>query len=101
MAKLVWDEVGKRLYETGVDHGVLYRYNGTGGVGKSVVPYSGGVPWNGLITVTESPSGAEPSPLWADNIKYLNLMSVEEFGATIEAYTYPDEFAVCDGLLPA
>ena len=97
MAKLVWDEVGKRLYETGVDHGVLYRYNGTGGVGKSVVPYSGGVPWNGLITVTESPSGAEPSPLWADNIKYLNLMSVEEFGATIEAYTYPDEFAVCDG----
>lgn len=97
MAKLVWDEVGKRLYETGVDHGVLYRYNGTGGVGKSLVPYSGGVPWDGLITVTESPSGAEPSPLWADNIKYLNLMSAEEFGATIEAYIYPDEFAVCDG----
>lgn len=90
MSKLVWDKTGERLYETGVDHGVLYPIQ-TGGV------YSKGVAWNGLSAVTESPSGAEPSPFYADNIKYLNLMSVEEFGATIEAYMYPDEFAECDG----
>lgn len=89
MSKIVWDEAGKRFYETGVKQGVLYIP--TEGV------YSKGVAWNGLTAVTESPSGAEATPLYADDIKYLNLMSVEEFGATIEAYTYPDEFAVCDG----
>lgn len=89
MAKLVWDQTGERIYETGVDHGVLYLHK----TGK----YDHAVAWNGLVNVTESPSGAEPNPLYADNIKYLNLISVEEFGATIEAYTYPDEFAVCDG----
>lgn len=90
MAKLVWDETGKRFYETGVDHGVLYPLDETG-------KYSKGVAWNGLSSVTESPSGAEPTAIYADNIKYLNLMSAEEFGATIEAYTYPDEWAECDG----
>lgn len=90
MAKLTWDETGKRFYETGVDHCVLYVRNAQGA-------YSKGVAWNGITAVTESPSGAEPEALWADNIKYLNLMSAEEFGATIEAYTYPDEFAACDG----
>ena len=89
MAKLVWDQTGERLYETGVKHGVLYIKNN----GK----YEGGVAWNGLTAVTESPSGAEATPLYADDIKYLNLISNEEFGATIEAYTYPDEFAECDG----
>lgn len=88
--KLVWDKTGERLYETGVDHGVLYPIQ-TGGV------YNKGVAWNGLSAVSESPSGAEASPIYADNIKYLNLMSAEEFGATIEAYMYPDEFAECDG----
>ena len=90
MSKIVWDDAGKRLYETGVSHGVLYPQE-TGGT------YPKGVAWNGLTAVTESPSGAEATPLYADNIKYLNLMSAEEFGATIEAYTYPDEFAQCDG----
>ena len=89
MSKLVWDETGKRYYETGVKNGVLYIP--TAGV------YSKGVAWNGLTAVTESPSGAESTPLYADDIKYLNLISAEEFGATIEAYTYPDEFAACDG----
>lgn len=89
MSKIVWDKTGERFYETGVKNGVLYIP--TGGV------YSKGVAWNGLTAVTESPSGAEPTPLYADDIKYLNLMSNEEFGATIEAYTYPDEFAECDG----
>lgn len=90
MAKLLWDKVGERLYETGVSKGVLYpaAANGT---------YPLGVAWNGLTAVNESPSGAEATPLYADNIKYLNLMSTEEFGATIEAYTYPDEFAACNG----
>lgn len=90
MAKLVWDETGKHLFETGVDHGVLFPQaaNGT---------YENGVAWNGLTGVTESPSGAEPNNLYADNIKYLSLYSIEEFGATIEAYTYPDEFAACNG----
>lgn len=90
MSKLVWDKTGERLYETGVDRGVVYPAQ-TGGT------YTKGAAWNGLTAVTESPSGAEASPIYADNIKYLNLMSAEEFGATIEAYTYPDEFAECDG----
>lgn len=90
MAKLVWDQTGERLYETGVKNGVLYPQDDTGA-------YPKGVAWNGLTTVTQSPSGAEATPLYADDIKYLNLYSAEEFGATIEAYTYPDEFAECDG----
>lgn len=90
MSKLVWDEIGKRFYETGVKQGVLYP-QAAGGT------YPKGVAWNGLTSVSESPEGAEPEPLYADDIKYLNLMSVEEFKATIEAYTYPDEFAECDG----
>lgn len=90
MSKLTWDKAGERLYETGVDHGVLYIPDAQG-------DYVNGVAWNGLTTVTESPSGAEASPQYADNIKYLNLISVEEFGATIEAFTYPDEFAQFDG----
>lgn len=90
MSKLVWDQTGERRYETGVKQGVLYPQS-TGG------SYPKGVAWNGLTAVTESPSGAEATPLYADDIKYLSLMSVEEFGATIEAYTYPDEFAECDG----
>lgn len=89
VGRLVWDKTGERFYETGVEKGVLYPV--TGGA------YGTGVVWNGLTGVTESPTGAESTPLYADNIKYLNLMSAEEFGATIEAYTYPDEFAECDG----
>jgi hypothetical protein len=89
MAVLTWDQSGERYYETGVDRGVLYVP--TNGV------YNTGVAWNGLTAVTESPTGAEPTPMYADNIKYLNLLSVEEFGGTIEAMTYPDEFAECDG----
>ena len=89
MAKIVWDKTGERLYETGVKNGVLYVQEGGA--------YPKGVAWNGLTAVTESPSGAEATPLYADDIKYLNLISTEEFGATIEAYTYPDEFATCDG----
>ena len=89
MSKIVWDQTGERLYETGVKQGVLYIP--TSGV------YSKGVAWNGLTAVTESPSGAEATPLYADNIKYLNLVSAEDFGCTIEAYMYPDEFAECDG----
>ena len=88
--KLKWDETGKRFYETGVKQGVLYP-QAEGGT------YPKGVAWNGLTAVTESPSGAEATALYADDIKYLNLMSAEEFGATVEAYTYPDEFAECDG----
>ena len=90
MAKLVWDESGKRIYETGVQKGVLYVQNELG-------LYPKGVAWNGLTAVTESPSGAEATPLYADDIKYLELRSAEEFGATIEAYTYPEEFEACDG----
>jgi hypothetical protein len=90
MTALTWDDVGKRLYETGVDKGVLYLPNPSG-------VYDSGYAWNGLTTVTESPSGAEASPQYADNIKYLNLISAEEFGGTIEAFTYPDAFAQCDG----
>jgi hypothetical protein len=95
MAPLTWDQVGEKLYETGVDHGVLYLPDAAG-------VYNTGFSWNGLTTVTESPSGAEPNPQYADNIKYLNLYSAEEFGATIEAFTYPEEFGQCDGTdLPA
>lgn len=90
MSKIVWDKTGDHLYETGVKQGVIYPQS-TGGT------YSKGVAWNGLTAVTESPSGAEATALYADDIKYLNLLSVEEFGATVEAYTYPDEFAECDG----
>lgn len=89
MSKLVWDQTGERFYETGVKNGVLYV--------QEAGAYPKGVAWNGLTAVTESPSGAEATPLYADDIKYLNLMSNEEFGATIEAYTYPEEFAACDG----
>ena len=90
MTALAWDQVGERLYETGVDRGVLYIPDSGGN-------YDSGFAWNGLTTVTESPSGAEASPQYADNIKYLNLVSAEQFGATVEAFTYPDEFAQCDG----
>ena len=90
MSKLVWDATGTREYETGVKYGVLYVQNGSG-------TYEKGVAWNGLISVTESPSGAEATPLYADDIKYLELFSTEEFGATIECYTYPEEFEACDG----
>lgn len=89
MSKIVWDKTGERLYETGVEKGVLYSFEDGA--------YTKGVPWNGLTAVTESPSGAEPTALYADDIKYLNLMSAEEFGATIEAYMYPDEFKKCNG----
>lgn len=89
MSKLVWDNTGDRQYETGVKNCVLYpQVEGA---------YPKGVAWNGITAITESPSGAEANPLYADDIKYLNLISAEEFGATIEAYTYPDEFAECDG----
>ena len=90
MAKLTWDDTGKRFYETGVDQGVLYVRDSNGA-------YPLGVPWNGLINVTESPEGAEPSAHYADNRKYVNIQSTEEFKATIEAFTYPEEFAECDG----
>lgn len=89
MSKIKWDETGERFYETGVDHGILYVMGATG--------YDAGVAWNGLTAVTESPSGAEANALYADNIKYLNLISAEEFAATVEAYYYPPEFAVCNG----
>ena len=89
MSKIKWDQTGERFYETGVSKGVLYPYDTTG--------YGTGVAWNGLTNVSESPEGAEATPLYADNIKYLNLMSTEEFKATVEAYTYPDEFATCNG----
>lgn len=89
MSRIVWDKTGERLYETGTRNGVLYPH-GTN-------TYEKGVAWNGLTAVTDSPSGAEANPVYADDIKYLNLMSAEEYGCTIEAYTYPDEFAECDG----
>lgn len=90
MSKLVWDKTGERRYETGVDHGVLFPKDENGA-------YAAGVAWNGLTAVNETPSGAEANPIYADNIKYLNLISAEDFGASIEAYTYPDEFAPCQG----
>ena len=89
MSKLIWDKIGERQYETGVSKGVLYP--------MSEGNYPKGVAWNGLTGVTESPEGAEATPLYADNIKYINLMSAESFKATVEAYTYPDEFAACNG----
>lgn len=91
MPALVWDQVGERIYETGVDHGVLYIPDVSG-------VYATGVPWNGLTSVSETPTGAEANAQYADNIKYLNLISAEQFGATLEAFTYPDEFAQFDGL---
>ena len=90
MARLEWDKLGEHFYETGTDRGVLYPASTTG-------TYPTGVVWNGLTTVTQSPSGAEPNKQYADNIPYLTLYSTEEYGMTIEAFTYPDEFAVCDG----
>ena len=90
MARLIWDEVGQRFFETGVKNGVLYVQEDDGS-------YKNGVVWNGLTAVTESPSGAEETPLYADDVKYLTLRSAEEFGATVEAYTYPEEFEQCDG----
>lgn len=94
MPEIVWDQTGKREFETGVDHGVLYEQNETGA-------YNSGVAWNGLTAVTESPSGAESSPQYADNIKYLNLKSAEEFGATVEAFMYPPEFGKYNGEIEA
>ena len=91
MSAIVWDATGERLFETGVDHGVLYPWN------SAQSKYDTGVAWNGLTGVTASPDGAEPTDLWADNIKYATLRSAETFGMTIEAYTYPDEFGACDG----
>ena len=90
MSKIVWDDTGKKLFETGVDRGVLYKRDTNGA-------YTNGVAWNGLTAVNESPSGAEPTNLWADNTTYLCIVGAEEFGCSIEAYTYPDEFAECDG----
>ena len=90
MSRLVWDANGDRKYETGLDHGVLYLLGSNNA-------YQTGVPWNGLISITESPSGGDANPLYADNIKYLNLIAAEDFGASIEAYSYPAEFAQCDG----
>lgn len=91
MSKVKWDEEGKRYFETGVSQVVLYPKTGASGA------YAKGVAWNGVTAINESPSGGEPTPMYADNIKYLNLMSPEDFGLSLEAYTYPDEFAVCDG----
>lgn len=93
MPELKWDENGKRYYETGVDHGVVYPHTGSG--------YGTGVAWNGLTAFNESPSGAEANAIYADNMKYLNLISAEDYGFSLEAYTYPDEFAECDGSVQA
>ena len=90
MAKLVWDAIGEHFYETGVDHVVLYRLDANNA-------YSHGYAWNGVSSISESPSGGDANPIWADNIKYLNLRAAEEYGSTIECYTYPDEFAECNG----
>lgn len=90
MAKLVWDAIGEHKYETGVDHVALYKPN-------DKKKYVGGVAWNGVSSISESPSGADSNPIYADNIKYLDLRSAEEFGATVECYTYPPEFAECNG----
>ena len=90
MSRIEWDKTGERLFETGLDRGVLYPQSKTG-------EYQAGVPWNGLTAVTQSPSGAEANDLYADNMKYLTFLSAEDFGATVEAYMYPDEFAACDG----
>lgn len=95
MSKLIWDAVGTHEFETGVDHGVLYPLSASSGSDSNV--YGPGVVWNGLSKVSQSPEGAEPTTIYADNIEYLNILSAEKFKATIEAYTYPDEFAECDG----
>lgn len=95
MSKIVWDAIGEHLYETGVDHGVLYTFNPNAAAGQT--PYDSGVAWNGLTSVNENPSGADSNKQYADNIEYLNLIGLEEFGATIEAFTYPEEFEACDG----
>lgn len=95
MTAIEWDVSGERFLETGVDHGVHYLYNTT------TKKYDKGVAWNGLTTVTESPSGADANDLYADNMKYASLRAAEDFGATVEAYTYPDQFAVCDGSVEA
>ena len=98
MAAIVWDNIGEHFYETGVKNGVLYVSKTTESGGVSTTdPYGLGVAWNGLTAVTESPEGAEATDLWADDIKYLTMISAESFKATVEAYTYPDEFAECDG----
>lgn len=89
-SRIVWDQVGERVFETGVEKGVLYLFD------KATKAYTNGVAWNGLTGVTESPTGAESTPMWADNVKYVTLTSAEEYGFTIEAFTYPDEFGVCD-----
>lgn len=89
MSKIIFDNTGEKIYETGVDHCVLFVRDGNS--------YQTGVAWNGITAINESPSGAEATPIYADNIKYLNIVSGEDFGATIEAYTYPDEFTECDG----
>lgn len=94
MAEIKWDQAGKRLYETGVDHCVLYTPKKTGDVTD---PYGHAAAWNGITAINENPSGAEATPIYADNIKYLNLIAAEDFGLGIEAYTYPDEFGICDG----
>lgn len=94
MAKMKWDQIGERFYETGIEQGALYPQQADG-------TYTGGEPWNGLISVTESPSGAETTPLYANNAKYLELQSAEDFGFSIEAYIYPDGFAACNGELEA
>lgn len=94
MSKIIWDAAGEHKYENGVDHGVLYALDQHTAAGAT---WKNGVAWNGLTSVTQSPEGAEPTAIYADNIKYLNILSVEDFKATIEAYTYPDEFAACDG----
>ena len=91
MAKLIWDKVGERFYETGVSNCALYVYD------DAAQDFGAGVAWNGITSITETPSGAEANPIYADNIKYLSLLSAEEFGASIEAYTYPEEFEECDG----
>ena len=94
MSEIKWDKPGEHFFETGVDHGVLYVVDA---VSAGSVSWKKGVAWNGLSSVTQSPEGADPTAIYADNIKYLNILSVEEFKATIEAYTYPDEFMECDG----
>jgi len=91
MPKIKWDETGKHFYETGISKGVLYTLDPVNNI------YNKGVAWNGLTSVSESPEGADVSAIYADNIKYLNLISAEDYKGTIEAYTYPDEFAECDG----
>lgn len=93
MAAIIWDAAGEHFYENGVDHVVLYPYNAS----NTAKPYSPGVAWNGVTSISESPSGADPNKQWADNINYLTIYGAEEYGATIEAFTYPDEFEACDG----